>query len=403
MTLGFYETARQPNLAKPLMAISGSFVAVAVGALMILHPAGHTELRVPSPVIGAAKPIAASIPAARRTETAGSLAPFDGGSFARSIVGEGDEPGTHADAVMAAARTPSPDGTASLFDGGAFARAIAGARGGDDGNPAQVPVVARRPEPPVGIVLPRPSAPRPGSVAWIGDASRLAASAPPKEAAPRIETIAWINAAPRPSEPARATLAVPSAPRIDTVAWTRQAPRIAPRVLQPRPIPSIFASDTIAAARPHRPQPIVRAASIELAVDRAPRHAKASVGRLPARPAGPSPSEVEQIEQEEADLRRTFAVASVDSAPPAFEAPRTEQERTLLRTAQEELIRLGCLQGPANGAMDGATQLALQHFTKALPDRQKGGRLDVDLARSLMDMGGRPCAPACGHGTKACT
>lgn len=191
--------------------------------------------------------------------------------------------------------------------------------------------------------------------------------------------------------------------------------------------------------------------------------AQKEVAREPEAPPAPAPDkplpltkdapDVAQIEREEAELRRSFTpqatpedaeraaiqadeeklrsefmkgrqvgkLASADDPAVALNTarsidpqsallswssikpPETERERVLLRAAQEELVRLGCLTEPPDGTMDGPTDIALRRFGEASSRFVKSDRINEDLVRALMNYGGRLCATPCSRGRGTCS
>ena len=83
--------------------------------------------------------------------------------------------------------------------------------------------------------------------------------------------------------------------------------------------------------------------------------------------------------------------------------PQSPRERILLRTAQEELIRLGCLAGEADGQMDRATDIGLKRFGEASYRFRKRGPISEDMVRALMTYGGRLCWTPCARSGKTCS
>ena len=83
--------------------------------------------------------------------------------------------------------------------------------------------------------------------------------------------------------------------------------------------------------------------------------------------------------------------------------PQSPRERILLRTAQEELIRLGCLAGEADGQMDRATDIGLKRFGEASYRFRKRGPISEDMVRALMTYGGRLCSTPCARSGKTCS
>jgi hypothetical protein len=101
------------------------------------------------------------------------------------------------------------------------------------------------------------------------------------------------------------------------------------------------------------------------------------------------------------DSRSTTATSNSRSEQNAAQWPtikplRDERERLLLRTAREELIRLGCLVGPPDGAMDLPTEIALRRFSESSTrfvktDQINSDQINEELARAMIDYADQLC------------
>jgi Caspase domain len=167
--------------------------------------------------------------------------------------------------------------------------------------------------------------------------------------------------------------------------------------------PQAQAAAQSAAAQSAAAQPATAAAEPPKAVAAAkteePKTADAAKAAPPAEEAKPAAAPAAPAKEQVAALEHP-APAPASSAPESSAADTNS--RDLIRKAQQELARLGCYSGAADGALGPGTAGALLDYKNARGAKSAGDvKITDDLLTELGKQSSRVCALSCGAGKVA--
>lgn len=133
--------------------------------------------------------------------------------------------------------------------------------------------------------------------------------------------------------------------------------------------------------------------------DAAGRTPVGTVARMdaPARPdaAGAMPSSTNPGSDRAAAKQDPFWSNPAKAIRSLADSPSASHQVTLVSSIQQELIRVGCYAGQANGSWNDRTRLAMQAFNASVHVSLETGRPDYILLTLLQGHNGRACSRPC--------